>query len=203
MFRKLLMVGMLAFAGAAWSQAYPTKPIRMIVPFPPGGSTDLVARHLAQRLTAELGQAVVIDNRGGANGIVGAQAAMRAAPDGYTIFLAASSVMGINPVLYSKLPYDPLKSFAQVSMLTMQPLLIAVNNDLPVNTLNEFIALAKAKPGKLNFAGVGTSTSLPFFYLENLAGFQVQEVPYSGGGPGLTALIGGQGESNLFTHGTV
>jgi len=203
MFRKLLMVGMLAFTGAAWSQAYPTKPIRMIVPFPPGGSTDLVARHLAQRLTTELGQAVVIDNRGGANGIVGAQAAMQSAPDGYTIFLAASSVMGINPVLYSKLPYDPLKSFAQVSMLTMQPLLIAVNNDLPVNTLNEFIALAKAKPGKLNFAGVGTSTSLPFFYLENLAGFKVQEVPYSGGGPGLTALIGGQVESIVFTLGTV
>ena len=203
MLKKALAAGLLMCAGAVWAQAYPTKPIRMIVPFPPGGSTDLVARHLAQGLTTNLGQAAVIENRGGANGIVGAQAAAQAAPDGYTVFLAASSVMGINPVLYAKLPYDPLKSFGQVSMLTTQPLLIAVNNDLPVKNLQEFIALAKSKPGKLNFAGVGSSTSLPFFYLESLGNFSVVEVPFAGGGPGLTALIGGQVEAIVFTLGTV
>lgn len=203
MFKKLLAFALATCVTGAWAQSYPAKPIKMVVPFPPGGSTDLVARHLAQGLTNDLGQAVVIDNRGGANGIVGAQAAAQSPADGYTVFLAASSVMGINPVLYAKLPYDPLKSFGQVSMLTTQPLLIAVNNDVPVKTLTEFIALAKSKPGKLNFAGVGSSTSLPFFYLESLAGIKVLEVPYAGGGPGLTALIGGQVEAIVFTLGTV
>ena len=185
------------------AQEFPTKLLKLIVPFPPGGANDLVARPLAQRLSIELGQPVVLDNRGGANGIVGAQAVVNSPADGYTLLLAGASVMSVNPVVYARIPYDPLKSFAPVSMLTKQPLLIAVHLSVPAHTLPELFKLARAKPGQLNFAGVGTSTSLPFFYLQSLAGVKIQEIPYAGGGPGLVALLGGQVEVMAFSLGTI
>lgn len=203
MIKKLLSVCLVAVSAVAAAQEYPNRAIRLIVPFPPGGSTDLVGRQLAQRLSTELGQSVVADNRGGAYGVVGAQAAAQAAPDGYTLLLGASSVMAFNPIVYAKIPYDPLKSFAPVTMLTKQPLLVAVNLNVPVNTLQELIALARSKPGQLNFAGVGTSVSMPVLQLASLAGIKIQEVPYAGGGPGLTALLGGQVEMMAFTFGTI
>ena len=203
MFKRLVPFLLWLFCAHVSAQEFPTRPLKLIVPFAPGGSNDLVARPLANRLSIELGQPVVIDNRGGANGVVGAQAAANSPADGYTLLLAGASVMAVNPVVYAKLPYDPLKSFAPVSLLTMQPLLIAVNLAVPANTLPELFSLAKSKPGQLNFAGFGTATSLPFIHLQHLAGVKIQEIPYAGGGPGLTALIGGQVEVIAFSLGTV
>jgi len=203
MLTRFVAVCLALCLGTAVAQEFPSKPSRLIIPFPPGGSSDLVGRQLAQHLSTALNQSVVPDNRGGANGILGAQAAVAAPADGYTLFLGASSVMAVNPAIYAKLPYDPMKTFDAVSMLSIQPLAIGVNPNVPAKTLKEFIALAKAKPGQLNFAGVGTSTSLAFLYLLSLADIKVQEVPFKGGGPGLTALLGGQVESIAFTLGTI
>ena len=203
MLKPLLVLCLLLQWGSAFAEEFPSRPLRLIVPFPPGGSNDLVARQLANRLSIELGQPVVPINRGGADGIVGAQVAMTSPADGYTLFLAGTSVMSVNPVTYAKIPYDPLKSFAPVSMLTTQPLLIAVNLSVPANTLPELFALAKAKPGQLNFAGIGTANSLPFFYLQKLAGVKISEIPYAGGGPGLAAILGGQVEVIAFSLGTI
>ncbi len=203
MLKRLFLVLLVLPFATAFAQEFPNKPLRLIVPNPPGGSTDMVARRLAAGLAAELGQPVVVDNRGGASGTVGAQVAMSAPPDGYTLFFAPTSVMAINPAVMAKLPYDPLEHFAPVSLLSKQPLLIAVTPSLPVNTLSELVALAKSKPGQLNFAGTGASASLPLLNWAHLAGVQLTEIPYAGGGPGLAALIGGQVEIASLTLGTV
>ncbi len=203
MFKRLFIALFLLSLAPAFAQDFPTRTIRLIVPNPPGGSTDLVARRLAAGLATELGQPVVVDNRGGASGMVGAQAAMNALPDGYTLFFAPTSVMAINPAVIAKLPYDPLENFAPVSLLSRQPLLIAVTPTLPANTLAELIALAKSKPGQLNFAGTGHSASLPLLNWAHLAGVQLTEIPYAGGGPGLAALIAGQVDVASLTLGTV
>ena len=142
MLKRLFLALLLLQFATAFAQEYPNKTIRLIVPNPPGGSTDLVARRLAAGLATELGQSVVVDNRGGASGMVGAQVAMNAPPDGYTLLFAPTSVMAINPAVFAKLPYDPLENFAPVSLLSKQPLLIAVTPSLPANTLSELIALA-------------------------------------------------------------
>lgn len=179
--------------GTAWAQTYPTKTIRLIVPNPPGGSTDIVARQLSVGLQAELGQSVVIENRGGASGMVGAQTAMNATPDGYTLFLATTSVMSINPITFAKVPYDPVAGFAPITLLTSQPLVFVVNaTTSPLKSLQEFINLAKSKPGQLNYANTGASGALPFLYLQHLAGIKVESIPYAGAGPGAVALLGGQ-----------
>ncbi len=190
-------------AAGAMAQAYPTKSIRVIVPNPPGGSTDIVARQLANGLTAELGQPVVIDNRGGASGMVGAQVAAAAPADGYSLFLATTSVMAINPVSFTKVPYDPIESFAPISLLTSQPLAFVVRAAHPAKTLNELMAIAKAKPGVLNFASTGASGALPFYYLQHLAGVTTTAIPYAGAGPGLNALLGGQVDVLPISLGTV
>ncbi len=204
MLKKIVFIVLLLLQVAtAQAQEYPSRPIKFIIPNPPGGATDLVARALGNGLAAELGQPVVLDNRGGASGMVGAQVAMNSPADGYTIFLAATSVMATNVAMFSKLPYDPITSFAPVSLLTMQPLLIAVTPALPVSSLGELFALARSKPGQLNFAGTGASASLPLQHLLHLAGVKLQEIPYAGGGPGLTALIAGQVEVMPVTLGTV
>lgn len=195
-------IGLAACVVIAHAQEYPTRPLRLIVPFPPGGGTDLVARQLAQRLAGELGQPVVADNRGGANGIVGAQQAANAAPDGYTLLLAASSVLVFNPILYSKISYDPVRSFAPVTLLTKQPMLVAINLDLPARNLQEFLAYARSRPGQLNFAGAGTATSMPVYQLNRLAGVTMQEIPYAGGGPALAALLAGHVQMMTFSLGT-
>jgi tripartite-type tricarboxylate transporter receptor subunit TctC len=203
MLKKLFVALLLLPLASAFADVFPSKTLRIIVPNPPGGSTDLVARRLAAGLATELGQSVVVENRGGASGMVGAQAAMSAPPDGYTLFFAPTSVMAINPAVVAKLPYDPLESFAPVSLLSRQPLLIAVTPSLPANTLPELVALAKAKPGHLNFAGTGHSASLPLLAWAHQAGVKLTEIPYAGGGPGLTALIAGQVEIAPLTLGTV
>jgi tripartite-type tricarboxylate transporter receptor subunit TctC len=178
----------------ALAQTYPTKPIRMVITYPPGGNTDLVGRALAAKLSEAVGQQVVVDNRGGAGGVMGTMITAQASPDGYTIMLGTSAGMVVNPLLSSKLPYDALKDFAPVSNVIIVPQLLVINPQLPVKSVKELIALAKAKPGSLNAgsSGVGTPNHLGTELLKGLAGVNIVHVPYKGGAQALTDLIGGQ-----------
>jgi tripartite-type tricarboxylate transporter receptor subunit TctC len=165
----------------AQGQAWPTRPIRFILPFPPGGGTDILGRLIAERLSANLGQPVVTENRGGAGGNVGAEAAARSAPDGYTIVLVAPS-LAISPTLYSKLNYDPVKDFASVSLVATVPNVMITQASLPVQSLQEFIAFARSKPGALNFGsgGAGTSNHLAGELFNIVTGAKLVHVPYKG-----------------------
>ena len=176
------------------AQAYPTRPIRWIVTYPPGGPTDVVARAIGAKLTEAWGQQVVIDNRAGAAGIIGTDLAAKAVPDGYTLLFGTSAGLTINPALSSKLPYDAMKDFAPVSLLVLNPQILVLNNAVPANTVKELIAYAKARPGQLNYASVGQGSPnhLGMELLKALAGIDVVHVPYKGTGPAITDLLGGQ-----------
>jgi tripartite-type tricarboxylate transporter receptor subunit TctC len=192
---KLLSVLLtVLMVGTCWAQEYPTRPIRLIVPYTPGGPADIVARVLGQHLGEALGTAVVIDNRGGANGIIGTEAAAKAAPDGYTLLFGTIQTHGVNPGLVAKLPYDPVKDFIAVAPATTFPFLLAVTPTLPASSVADLIALAKAKPGLLNYssAGVGTGTHLAGELLKSLAHLDITHVPYKGGGDALTDVIAGR-----------
>jgi tripartite-type tricarboxylate transporter receptor subunit TctC len=173
---------------------YPTKPIRLIVAFPPGGSTDIIARLVGQRLSESVGQQVIIDNRGGAGGAVGTEIAARANPDGYTLTMGTTSTHVIAPAAYPKLKYDPIKDFAPITLVASTPYLLVLNPAVKATTLKEFIALAKSQPGKLNYAsaGAGSTTQLAMEMLKNVAGLDIVHVPYNGNGPAGTAVLGGQ-----------
>jgi len=177
---------------------YPNKPIRLIVPFVPGGSTTIVARLIGQKLTDAWGQQVVVDNRGGGNTIIGSDAMVKAAPDGYTI-LHVTSTHVINPSLL-KTPYDAVKDFAPVATMVATETLLVVNPSLPANNLQELIALAKSKPGHLNFAssGSGTTNHLAIELFSIMAGIKMQHIPHKGAGPAVTDLIAGQVQ--VFTN---
>jgi tripartite-type tricarboxylate transporter receptor subunit TctC len=181
-------------ASTSSGQAYPTKPIRMVITYPPGGNTDLVGRAMAAKLSETLGQQVVVDNRGGAGGVMGTMIAAQAAPDGYTIMLGTSAGMVVNPLLSSKLPYDALKDFLPVSNVIIVPQLLVTNPQLPAKNVKELVALAKAKPGTLNAgsSGVGTPNHLGTELLKALAGVNIVHVPYKGGAQALTDVMGGQ-----------
>ena len=183
-----------ALATAALAQNYPSKPIRLIVAFPPGGSTDIIARIVGQKLGERLGQQVVIDNRGGAGGTIGTEIAARANPDGYTLTMGTTSTHVIAAGAYAKLKYDPVKDFEPLTLVATTPYLLVVNPGVKANSLKEFIALAKAQPGKLNYAsaGTGTTTQLAMEMLKTAAGIDVVHVPYNGNGPANTATLGGQ-----------
>jgi len=189
-----LLVGTLAWLPNAGAQEYPTKPIRLVITYPPGGNTDLVGRALALKLGEFMGQQVVVDNRGGAGGVLGSMITAQSAPDGYTIMLGTSAGMVINPLLSRKLTYDPVKDFAPVSMVVIVPQLLVINPQLPVKNVRELIAFAKAKPGYLNAgsSGVGTPNHFGTELLKWLAGVDIVHVPYKGGAPALTDLLGGQ-----------
>ena len=180
-------------AGAAAAQDYPNKPIRMIVPYPPGGGTDVVARILNEKLSPELGQAIVIDNKGGAGGSVGTELASKAAPDGYTILLTLSSHT-INPKLFPKLGYDVERDFIPVSLAASIPQIVVANPSVPANTVPELLAWLKANPGKVNYASVGIGSPAHIFgeLLKLKTGVQMTHVPYKGGGPAMTDVIAGQ-----------
>ncbi len=187
----------LASAGAiaaAAPQGYPTKPIRMVCPFPPGGTTDLVARLVAQRLSEAWGEQVVVDNRAGAGGIIGTETVAKAPPDGYTMLLGSITTHAVNPALYKKLDFDPIKDFIPVSLVVSSPQLLAVHPAVPVKSVKELISLAKAKPAQLNYAsaGVGTSPHLTFELFRSMAGIDVVHIPYKGTGPAIAELLGGQ-----------
>jgi len=179
---------------ALFAQAYPSKPIRLIVPFPPGGGNDVIGRAMAQKLTERLGQQVVVDNRAGANGIVGLQALMQSAPDGYTLGVGAAGPMAVNPSLYEKLPYDPVKDFTAISNMVNFPLLLVAHPSLPAKNVKELIALAKAKPGTIYFSspGSGNSGHLAGELFNTMAGVKTVHVPYKGQGPALADLLAGQ-----------
>jgi tripartite-type tricarboxylate transporter receptor subunit TctC len=189
-----VLIAALLCAANIYAQSYPTKPIRLVITYPPGGNTDLVGRALAQKLSELLGQQVVVDNRGGAGGVLGTMITAQAAPDGYTIMLGTSAGMVINPLLSRKLTYDPVRDFAPVSMVVIVPQLLVINPQLPVKNVRELIALAKAKPGYLSAgsSGVGTPNHLGTELLKWLAGVNIVHVPYKGGGAAITDLIGGQ-----------
>jgi tripartite-type tricarboxylate transporter receptor subunit TctC len=165
-----------------------------MVPFPPGGSTDIVARIVAQKLAERLGQSIVIENRGGAGGTLGTAAAAKAAPDGYTLAVASTSTHVVAPSVYAKLDYDPVKDFAPVSLMAVSPYLLVVAPSVPAKTLQELIALAKQQPGKLNYAsaGIGSTTHLAMEMLKSVSGTYMLHIPYSGNGPAGTAVVGGQ-----------
>ena len=186
-------VAMVHAAGAA-AQAWPAKPIRLMVPFPPGGSTDIVARIVAQKLSERLGQPIVIENRGGAGGTIGTGIIAKSAPDGYNLAVASTSTHVVAPSVYAKLDYDPVKDFAPVSLMAVSPYLLVVTPSLPAKTLQELIGLAKKQPGKLNYAsaGVGSTTQLAMEMLKAASGTYMLHIPYNGNGPAGTALIGGQ-----------
>ncbi len=178
----------------AWAQSYPNKPIRLVVPFAAGGSTDLVARMLAERMGPLLGQTVTVDNRGGAGGSLGADMVAKAAPDGYTILMGTVSTHGASPAIYKKLPYDPVKDFQPVTNVMSVPSVFVVHPKVPARSMREFIALAKAAPGKHTFASPGIG-SLGHANVENfahLAGIQLLHVPYKGAGPALNDALAGQ-----------
>jgi tripartite-type tricarboxylate transporter receptor subunit TctC len=183
-----------ALAGGAAAQSYPSKPIRFIVPFAAGGGTDFVARIVGQRLNEALGQSLVIDNRGGASGAIGTELAAKAAPDGYTLLLGSAGPLTILPGLSPHLPYDSIRDFAPVTLVSSMPYLLVVHPSLPVKSVRDLIALARAKPGQLNFAspGNGSTTHLANELLKMLAKVDVVHVPYKGVAPALNDLLAGQ-----------
>jgi tripartite-type tricarboxylate transporter receptor subunit TctC len=181
----------LALTASAAAQDYPTKPVRLIVPFPPGGSNDVVGRMIALQLSDRLGKQVVVDNRGGAGGVLGTEIAANSMPDGYTL-LVISLAHAVSPWLY-KLNYDPIKSFVPVSILASGPNVLVVHPDLPVHSVRELIALAKQKPGELNYAsaGIGSFQHMGGELFKLTAGVDIVHVPYKGGGPAMTDVLGG------------
>ena len=180
-------------SGTAWAQTYPNKPIRLVVPFPPGGPTDVMARLIAQRLSSTLGS-VILENKAGAGGTIGTKAVAAAEPDGYNLLFGGTSTLAINPAVYKDLRYDPVTSFAPVAMASTSPFVLVVHPSVPVHTVDEFVRYAKANPGKVNFgsAGVGTTPHLAGELFKSLTGVDVVHVPYKGGGPVLTDLVAGQ-----------
>ncbi|MFN7086972.1 MAG: Bug family tripartite tricarboxylate transporter substrate binding protein [Burkholderiales bacterium] len=184
----------MAFGSSAFAQTYPAKPIRFIVPFTPGGGNDTIARLIGQKLTAATGQQVIIDNRPGAGGAIGAEAAAKSPADGYTLFLAGVATHGINPNLRKKLNYDPIKDFDPVSLIASAPLLVVVHPSLPVKSVKELVALAKARPGQINYAsnGAGGSSHMAVELFKSMTGTHLVHIPYKGLAPALTDLLSGE-----------
>ena len=185
---------LLAAAAAAQAQSYPNRPVRIVVPFAPGGATDIVTRLIAQKLNEAWGQTIVVDNRGGAGGNIGGELAAKAAPDGYTLFMTSGSIVTANQHIYKKMPFDPERDLAAITGAASGPQVIAVHPTLPAKTVKEFIALAKAKPKSLTFgsAGFSTQTHLSGENFMHAAGIDAVHIPYKGEGPALIDLVAGQ-----------
>jgi tripartite-type tricarboxylate transporter receptor subunit TctC len=190
----LLALAALAVAGAAWAQSYPNKPIRVLVPFVPGGNVDITARTVAPALGEVLGQPVIVENRPGAAGMVGAQALVASPADGYTLMMGSNSSLAVAPSLYATWPYDPLKGIAPITNLAITPFVLVVKNALPARTLDEFLKIAKDKPGQLSMAsgGNGSSNQLVGELFQMMTGAKFSHVPYKGTGAALVDLAGGQ-----------
>jgi tripartite-type tricarboxylate transporter receptor subunit TctC len=190
--RAAIAALLLSIAGSAPGQ-YPAHPVRFIVPSAAGGGTDIIARAVSLKLSEALGQQFVVDNRPGAGQMIGIELAAKAPPDGHTILMAAST-LAINPVMYKKVPYDPLRDFAPVTQAASLPNVLVVHPSLPVNSLAELIAYAKARPGELNFAsaGIGTSPQMSIELLKSMAGIDMVHIPYKGTAPGVVDLLAGQ-----------
>ena len=191
-------------SAVAVAQDYPNKPIRIIVPFPPGGATDIPARLIAPKLTEALGQPVVIENRAGAGGIIGVEMAAKAAPDGYTLLMATNADFAMTPYIYPKLPYDPFKAFTPISVVVESPMLLVVPASSPYNSLADIIAAAKAKPGTVSYstAGTGSTSHVLTEMLASDVGIQLLHVPYKGGAPAAAAIATGEVAMGLHNLGS-
>jgi tripartite-type tricarboxylate transporter receptor subunit TctC len=198
-----LIASVLAAPGAL-AQTYPTRPVRVIIPWPPGGSNDVVGRLVLQKLTQSLGQQFVVDNRAGAAGSIGAELVAKAAPDGYTLMVHSTTHVG-NGTLYKNLPYDVVKDFSGVGLLSAQPGVLTVHPSLPVKSVREFVALAKSRPGQVLYSssGNGSAPHLSMALFVSMAGINIVHVPYKGGVPQVTALVSGETQSSLATISTV
>jgi tripartite-type tricarboxylate transporter receptor subunit TctC len=190
-------LGCLAGASSFTVQAaekYPARPVRFVIPFPPGGGNDILGRAFSDRLGERLGQQWVADNRGGASTMIAAEIVARAPADGYTLLLGTNTMLAVIPSLRDKLPFDPIKDFDPISLMSYSPYLLVLHPDFPATTVKELIALAKAKPGQMNYAspGFGTSNHLSFELFKSMAGVNITHVPYKGTGPALTEVLGGQ-----------
>jgi tripartite-type tricarboxylate transporter receptor subunit TctC len=188
---KTIILALLMAATSAFGQAYPNKPIRIIIAQAPGSATDVISRVVGNRLSEALGQPIVIEARPGAGGALGTEAAARAMPDGYTLFMANNSTHGSNPALYAKLPYDAVNDFAPISMVASVPYVLIVNPSVPANSVGELIAMAKASPGKINYASAGNGSTHHFCgeLLKTSAGINLVHVPYKGSPPGVAAVV--------------
>jgi tripartite-type tricarboxylate transporter receptor subunit TctC len=193
-YRLILCVLLALSAAGTVAQGYPTKPVRIVVPFSPGGSTDVTARLVAQKLTEAWRQQAIVDNRAGAGGNIGAEAVAKSPPDGYTLLLATTGVMSINHRLYRSLPYDALKDFAPVTQIGALPLILIVHPSLPVKQVRDLVAIARAQPGQLSYAssGIGSATHMTAELFRMMAGVDIVHVPYKGSGQAMTDLISGQ-----------
>src|SRR3954470_20024089 len=195
-----------ALVGAPCSRAadYPTRPIRLVVPYAAGGPTDILARLVGEYLGRDLKQAVVVENKAGAQGAIGAEAVARAEPDGYTLLVMAGSIFVLNPQLYKKLPYDPAKDFRALTLITDAPVLMEIHPSVPAKTIAEFVAYAKQNPGKLNFgsAGTGGTVHLAGEMFRQMAGIDMVHIAYKGAGPALTDLLSGNIQLMFDTLGT-
>jgi len=193
--KRIFAVFALLASFSSYGQGFPSHPVRMVIPFPPGGSNDIVGRMIAAQLPAQLGQPVVVENKGGAGGTLGTDIAAKAAPDGYTLLLI-SVAYAFAPALHKSLPYDPNTAFAPVGIIGRGPAVLTVNPSVPVNSVKELIALAKAKPGQLNYAsaGVGSLQHLATALFVSQAGINVVHVPYKGGGPSMADVIAGHAQ---------
>jgi len=192
--KKILIALLCAFAIPALAQPYPAKPVRVIVPYPPGGGNDTLGRLFAAKLGERMGQPFVVENRPGAGTMIGTEAAAKSPPDGYTILLSSIATHALSPNLYARVPYDPIKDFAPITLLGVAPTVMVVNKDLAAASLAEFIALAKAKPGSFTYAsgGNGTPPHINGEVFKALAGVDLLHVPYKGGGPALADLVAGR-----------
>lgn len=200
LFAMALSPIMLSALPTALAQQYPSKPIRLIVPLAPGGPSDILARTMSQKMSPSLGVSVVVDNRTGAGGTIGTDMAAKAPPDGYTMLLIAAATYTINANLYKSLPFDPRKDLIPVSILAGAPYILTVHPSLPVKTLKQLIALAKARPGALNYAsgGTGTGPQMAFELLKLRTGMNIVHIPYKGTGPAMNDMIAGQTQVALF-----
>jgi tripartite-type tricarboxylate transporter receptor subunit TctC len=189
----LLACAGLLFAGAATADNYPSRPVKIVVPFPAGGSNDIVARALAQKLSERTGQSFYVENRGGAGGNIGAEAVASADPDGYTLLLTAPPPLTINAALYKELRYDPANAFAPVALIASVPIVLAVNPSVEAKNVNELVALAKAKPGSLSFgsSGNGSTNHLAGELLKSMTGIDILHIPYKGAAPAMNDLVAG------------
>ncbi len=194
LFAGVITSAVLALPMTTVAQTYPTKPIRLIVAFPAGGSTDIIARLVGQRLGEKLGQQVIVDNRGGAGGTIGTEIAAKATPDGHTLTMGTTSTHVIAPAAYAKVNYDPVKDFEPITLVASTPYLLVLHPGVKANNLKEFVALAKSQPGKMNYAsaGTGSTTQLAMEMLKGAAGVDIVHVPYNGNGPAGAATLGGQ-----------
>lgn len=192
--KRCVFLALAVLAMPAFAQSYPSRPIRIVAPFPAGGGVDIVSRALAQKLSAALGQSVIVDNRAGADGMIGSEMVARSPKDGYTLLFASTGPLVINPALNAKMPYDIVRDFAPITLGVENPMCLVIHPSVPAHSVRELIAFAKARPGQLNYAsgGVGNALHLAGEIFKTLTGVDIVHVPYKGGAPAVTDLVAGQ-----------